>query len=70
MLFQEPTAEFVDIEINDIITFSCNETTSSTSPSGEDCLNCDANMNNCSDYLHATQPIVKIESWVDPPDDD
>lgn len=53
MIFKEPKAEFVAIETNDILTVaSCNLTTTSQQGSGETCRGCDAEMNNCSDFMN------------------
>jgi len=52
MVMEEPKAEFVKIDMRDILTIpSCNYETSSQSGSGEDCNGCDAAMNNCSDLM-------------------
>jgi len=53
MRFQEPSAEFVRIDMKDVIrTSTCDyESTKSTSPSGETCTGCDAPQNNCSGMM-------------------
>ena len=47
MVFVNLVVEFVRVEMNDIATISCNLETTSDKPSGEDCIGCDAPMNNC-----------------------
>ena len=59
MNFKEPKVEFVSIEANDIVTnTSCNLTTSSQQGSGETCRGCDAEMNNCTDFMN-NNPVKK-----------
>lgn len=53
MTFEKPEVEFVKIDMTDIIlTSTCNGETSSSSGSGEDCIGCDAAMNNCSGFAN------------------
>lgn len=48
MVFEEPKLEVVQLDTKDIFTaVSCNLETTSQQGSGEDCVNCDANQNNC-----------------------
>ena len=53
MLFQEPSVEFVRIEMDDIVSDvgSCNSETSQKKPSGEICNGCDAPQNNCTGFF-------------------
>lgn len=51
MIFEEPRVEFIALDMSDIVTVgSCNEETTSTSGSTEDCNGCDAYSNNCEAY--------------------
>jgi len=56
MAMDKPRVEFVKIDMADIVSaVSCNLSTSSTQGSGEDCIGCDAAMNNCTSMMMNNQ---------------